>query len=106
MTPSRSFSSASSIRPAIKRQHYPQSVSLNSFMAFTEPKMPNGACAAKAFVEELLAAVVAYPLSIDMARVAGKLDAEQQSRGVVIPFADLLRCDRTFGRLLSTQCSR
>jgi tRNA(fMet)-specific endonuclease VapC len=44
----------------------------------------------EAFVEELLAAVIVYPLSVDMARLAGKLDAEQQSRGVVIPFADLL----------------
>jgi predicted nucleic acid-binding protein len=28
-------------------------------------------------------------LTTDIARMAGKLDAEQQSRGVVIPFADL-----------------
>ena len=42
------------------------------------------------FVEELLSAVVVYPLTTDVARLAGKLDAEQQSRGVVIPFADLL----------------
>jgi predicted nucleic acid-binding protein len=44
----------------------------------------------EAFVEDLLAAVVVYPLTTDIARMAGKLDAEQQSRGVVIPFADLL----------------
>ena len=31
-----------------------------------------------------------YPLTTDIARLAGKLDAEQQRRGVVIPFADLL----------------
>jgi predicted nucleic acid-binding protein len=43
----------------------------------------------EAFVEDLLAAVVVYPLTTDIARMAGKLDAEQQSRGVVIPFADL-----------------
>ncbi len=42
------------------------------------------------FVEELLAAVAVYPLSVDVARLAGKLDAEQQKRGIVIPFADLL----------------
>lgn len=44
----------------------------------------------ESFVEELLAAVTVYPLSVDMAKLAGRLDAEQQSRGVVIPFADLL----------------
>jgi tRNA(fMet)-specific endonuclease VapC len=44
----------------------------------------------EAFVEELLAAVAVYPLTTDIARLAGKLDAEQQGRGVVIPFADLL----------------
>jgi predicted nucleic acid-binding protein len=41
-------------------------------------------------VEDLLAAVTVYPLTTDIARLAGKLDAEQQRDGVVIPFADLL----------------
>jgi predicted nucleic acid-binding protein len=44
----------------------------------------------EAFVDALIAAVAVYPLGIDVAKLAGKLDAEQQSRGVVIPFADLL----------------
>jgi len=44
----------------------------------------------ESFVEELLAAVAVYPLTTDIARLAGRLDAEQQSRGIVIPFADLL----------------
>ena len=44
----------------------------------------------EAFVEEFLSTVAIYPLTTDVARLAGKLDAEQQSRGVVIPFADLL----------------
>jgi tRNA(fMet)-specific endonuclease VapC len=44
----------------------------------------------EAFVEDLLSAVAVYPLTTDVARVAGKLDAEQQSHGIVIPFADLL----------------
>ena len=44
----------------------------------------------EAFVEELLSAVAIYPLTTDIARLAGKLDAEQQSRGIVVPFADLL----------------
>jgi predicted nucleic acid-binding protein len=44
----------------------------------------------EAFVEELLSTVAIYPLTTDVARLAGKLDAQQQSRGIVIPFADLL----------------
>lgn len=44
----------------------------------------------EAFVEDLLAVVAVYPLTTDIARLAGKLDADQQRRGVVIPFADLL----------------
>jgi len=44
----------------------------------------------EAFVEELLSAVVVYPLTTEVGRLAGKLDAEQQSQGVVMPFADLL----------------
>ena len=44
----------------------------------------------EAFVEDLLAAVAVYPLTTGIARLAGKLDAEQQRGGVVIPFADLL----------------
>lgn len=44
----------------------------------------------ESFVEGLLSAVAIYPLTTEIAKVAGKLDAEQQSRGIVIPFADLL----------------
>ena len=44
----------------------------------------------EAFIEELLSTVAVYPLTTDIARLAGKLDAEQQSRGIVVPFADLL----------------
>ena len=44
----------------------------------------------EAFVEELFSTVAIYPLTTDIARLAGKLDAEQQSRGIVVPFADLL----------------
>ena len=44
----------------------------------------------EAFVEELLGALTVYPFTTEAARVAGKLDGEQQSRGIVIPFGDLL----------------
>jgi predicted nucleic acid-binding protein len=44
----------------------------------------------EAFVDEPLSTVAIYPLTTDIASLAGRLDAEQQSRGIVVPFADLL----------------
>jgi predicted nucleic acid-binding protein len=43
-----------------------------------------------AFIRELLNDVDVYPYTKDTALLAGKLDGEQQSRGVTIPFVDLL----------------
>jgi predicted nucleic acid-binding protein len=42
------------------------------------------------FLNELLADLTVYPYTKETAMLAGKLDGEQQSNGVVIPFADLL----------------
>ena len=42
------------------------------------------------FLSELLADLTVYPYTKETAMLAGKLDGEQQSKGVVIPFADLL----------------
>ncbi|HXZ14157.1 MAG TPA: PIN domain-containing protein [Candidatus Sulfotelmatobacter sp.] len=44
----------------------------------------------EAFLEELLADLTVYPFTRETAMLAGRLDAEQQSKGVVVPFADLL----------------
>jgi tRNA(fMet)-specific endonuclease VapC len=44
----------------------------------------------ESFLNELLADLTVYPYTKDTALLAGKLDGEQQSRGVVIPFGDLL----------------
>jgi predicted nucleic acid-binding protein len=44
----------------------------------------------EAFLNELLADLTVYPYSRETALLAGKLDAEQQCLGNVIPFADLL----------------
>jgi predicted nucleic acid-binding protein len=44
----------------------------------------------EAFLNELLADLAVYPYTKETAMVAGKLDGEQQSKGVVIPFGDLL----------------
>ena len=42
------------------------------------------------FLTELLADLTVYPYTKETAMLAGKLDGEQQSKGVVIPFGDLL----------------
>jgi tRNA(fMet)-specific endonuclease VapC len=44
----------------------------------------------QAFLDELLDDLAVYPYTKETALLAGKLDAEQRSRGVVVPFADLL----------------
>jgi tRNA(fMet)-specific endonuclease VapC len=44
----------------------------------------------ESFLQELLADVAVYPFTKETAMLAGKLDGEQQSHGVVIPFGDLL----------------
>jgi tRNA(fMet)-specific endonuclease VapC len=44
----------------------------------------------ESFISELVADVAVYPYTKETALLAGKLDGEQQSTGVVIPFADLL----------------
>jgi predicted nucleic acid-binding protein len=44
----------------------------------------------QSFLDELLRDVTVYPYTKDTAMLAGKLDGEQQSKGVVIPFGDLL----------------
>lgn len=44
----------------------------------------------ESFVNELLADLTVYPFTKEAAMLAGKLEGEQQSRGVVIPLGDLL----------------
>ena len=44
----------------------------------------------EAFIRELLADVPAYPFTEQIAFLAGRIDGEQQSKGIKIPFQDLL----------------
>jgi predicted nucleic acid-binding protein len=44
----------------------------------------------EAFIRELVSDIDVYPFTKETALLAGKIDGEQQSQGVVIPFADLL----------------
>lgn len=42
------------------------------------------------FIRELLNDVEVYPYTKETALMAGKIDGEQQSQGIIIPFGDLL----------------
>jgi tRNA(fMet)-specific endonuclease VapC len=42
------------------------------------------------FLDELLVGLAIYPYTKETALLAGKLDAQQRSQGIVVPFADLL----------------
>lgn len=44
----------------------------------------------QAFLDEVLADFTVYPYTKETALLAGRLDAEQRSRSIVIPYADLL----------------
>jgi predicted nucleic acid-binding protein len=44
----------------------------------------------EAFIRELLDDVEVYPYEKEAALLAGRIDGEQQARGVTIPFSDLL----------------
>ena len=44
----------------------------------------------EAFIGELLRDLTVYPYTRETAMLAGKIDGEQQSQGVTIPFGDLL----------------
>ncbi len=44
----------------------------------------------RTFIDELLRDLTVYPYTRETALLAGQIDGEQQSRGVIIPFADLL----------------
>jgi tRNA(fMet)-specific endonuclease VapC len=44
----------------------------------------------QSFIAELLRDVAVYPYTKETALIAGKIDGEQQARGVKIPFGDLL----------------
>lgn len=53
-------------------------------------KTPEMRLRREVFIEELLTDLTVYPYTKETARLAGKIDGEQQSLGVVIPFGDLL----------------
>lgn len=44
----------------------------------------------QSFIDELLRDLTVYPYTKETAMLAGKIDGEQQAKGVTVPFGDLL----------------
>lgn len=53
-------------------------------------KEPAQATRRKQFLEDLIRNIPVYPVTTDLARKGGRIDAEQQARGIGIAFPDLL----------------
>lgn len=53
-------------------------------------KEPAQATRRKQFLEDLISNIPVYPVTTELARKAGRIDAEQQARGIRIAFQDLL----------------
>lgn len=51
---------------------------------------PTQASRRKQFLEDLIGSVPIYPVTTELARRAGRIDAEQQGRGIRAAFQDLL----------------
>lgn len=75
------------------------SVAGNQEAALASVGLAHGICRAdtaerrerrRAFIDELLDDVPVYPFTRAVAMLAGRIDGEQQARGVKIPFQDLL----------------
>lgn len=58
----------------------------------------------ESFIGELLLDLTVYPYTKETALLAGRLDGEQQARGVTIPFSDLL-IGATALSLSASRCS-
>jgi tRNA(fMet)-specific endonuclease VapC len=59
-------------------------------MEFYRSRTPEMRKRRQEFVEELASALSVYPYTLETARLAGRVDGEQQARGITIPFGDLL----------------
>ena len=51
---------------------------------------PRGRLRRESFVEELRAGLTVYPYTEAAALIAGRINGEQMSKGIAVPFADLL----------------
>jgi tRNA(fMet)-specific endonuclease VapC len=88
-----------SVREILKRIQAAQGETESVLSAVTIVELTHGIYRAKkdsdrerriAFVEELCRDLIVHPLSLEIAKLAGRIEGEQAARGVSIPFEDLL----------------
>jgi predicted nucleic acid-binding protein len=81
---------------AIRTLTGPEDIALS---AVSVMELEHGICRAKEpaqhtrrkqFLDDLISNVPVYPVTTGLARQAGRIDAEQQARGICIAFQDLL----------------
>jgi tRNA(fMet)-specific endonuclease VapC len=59
-------------------------------MAFSAPSWRNVGNAGQAFVDEIIRDVPVHPVTVETAKLAGRIEGEQAEQGVSISFEDLL----------------
>jgi len=88
-----------SVRQILERVRAAQGETEAGLSAVTIVELTHGIYRAKAeadrerrqaFVEELCRDMIVYPVTLEIARLAGKIEGEQAARGVSIAFEDLL----------------
>jgi tRNA(fMet)-specific endonuclease VapC len=88
-----------SVREILKRLQATLGETESGISAVTVVELTHGIYRAKstadrerrhAFTEELCSDLTVYPLTLEIARLAGKIEGEQAARGVSISFEDLL----------------
>ena len=80
----------SSILQGIRKQHFPRFGLTELIHGIYRAQTPEIQRRRKFFIDELLLDLAVYLYTRETAFLAGRIDGEQQSRGVVIPFSDLL----------------
>lgn len=88
-----------SVRAILKRVQATQGETESGLSAITVVELTHGIYRAKtdthrerrrAFSEELCRDLIVYPVTLEIAQLAGKLEGEQAARGTSVPFEDLL----------------
>jgi len=91
--------SGESVRDILKRVQAKQGETESALSAVTIVELTHGIYRARndtdrerrrAFTDELLRDVIVYPITLEIAQLAGRVEGEQAARGVSIAFEDLL----------------
>lgn len=88
-----------SVRDILERVRDSRAETEAALSAITVAELTHGVYRAKteadrqrreAFVEELIHSLVVYPITLEIARLAGRIEGQQAAQGISIAFPDLL----------------